>query len=415
MKAAGDNNIDPSYRVKRRFYAFCVLAVVPCGIASGAAVRAADDAWQELAHVSAAGIARLALTAFEQELGAAVDSLLGAADLLPSPDTTIEAVRLAMAGDTVSALDPTDSGVELMVLFPDAEGQLRFANGLLVPGAAVLVGRVAQARVGLYLNGELWSATDPPPAVEVIDRETLLSASQTPSGVRREVGSVVAMHPRSGIPSAIAALAQPEEPVRQAVPLAFRLVIGLLLVFSTVAAWILFAKQSGSAGEPAPSRATLVLLASVPLFTLLGMLVHVQRTYDAAAREDISRNLAQALTVVGTLGIAASPDAARALSGFHAARIQGGVVAASTLAGNAAALAAVPAPPPSLTASGVVEIASGTSRYVARRIDRESFVILLAPIPWDRIAALRRRLLQIGGGLLAWLLLVAGGVAVRSR
>jgi hypothetical protein len=34
-----------------------------------------------------------------------------------------------MAGDTVSALDPTASGVELMVLFPDDEGQLRCANG----------------------------------------------------------------------------------------------------------------------------------------------------------------------------------------------------------------------------------------------------------------------------------------------
>ena len=174
LKAARDNNIDHSHRVKRRFLAFCTLAVVPCGIASGAAARAADDAWEELAHASATRIARLALGTLEQDLGAALDSLLGSADPLPSPDTTIEAVRLAMAGDTVSALDPTASGVELMVLFPDAEGLLRFANGMLAPGAAVLVGRVARARVGLYVNGELWSATDPPPSVEVIDRETLL-------------------------------------------------------------------------------------------------------------------------------------------------------------------------------------------------------------------------------------------------
>ena len=113
-----------------------------------------------------------------------------------------------------------------MVLFPDAEGLLRFANGMLAPGAAVLVGRVARARVGLYVNGELWSATDPPPSVEVIDRETLLAASRTPGGVRSEAGSVVAMDPRRGLPAAIAALAQPEGPGEQAIPLAVRLVIG---------------------------------------------------------------------------------------------------------------------------------------------------------------------------------------------
>jgi hypothetical protein len=353
----------------------------------------------------------LALGTLEQDLGAAVDSLLGAADLLPSPDTTIEAVRQAMAGDTVSAFDPTASGVELMVLFPDAEGQLRFANGMLVPGAAVLVGRVARARVGLYLNGELWSATDPPPSAEVIDRETLLAASRTPSGVRSEAGSVVAMDPRSGLPAAITALAQTEEPGRQPVPLAFRLVIGLLLLFSAGAAWILLGKDRGRA----PSHATLVLLACVPLFTLLGMLVHVQRSFDAAAREDVSRNLAQILMVVGALGIAESPSAARALSGFHAARIRGGMVKASTLAGDEAALAAVPTPPPSFTTFGAVELDAGTSRYVARRIDRESFIILLAPIPVDRIEALRKRFTLIIGVLVGWLLLVGGGMALRSR
>jgi hypothetical protein len=187
--------------VERRFFAFCALAIVPCGIASGAAARAANDGWDELAHESAAHVARLALGTLDQDLGAAVDSLLGAGDLLPNPDTTIEAVRRAMAGDTVSALDPTVSGVELMVLFPDDEGQLGFANGMLVPGAAVLVGRVARARVGLYLHGELWSATDPPPSVAVIDRETLLAASRTPGGARIETASVVAMDPHSGPPS----------------------------------------------------------------------------------------------------------------------------------------------------------------------------------------------------------------------
>ena len=112
----------------------------------------------------------------------------------------------------------------------------------------------------------------------------------------------------------------------------------------------------------------------------------MQRTFDAAAREGVSLNLAQALPVIGSFG--ASPSAARALSGFHAARVKGGVVTASTLAGDAATLAAVPTPPPSLTVSGVVETEAGTSRYVARRLDRESFMILLAPIPRDRIGAL---------------------------
>ena len=288
VKAARDNNMDHSHRVKRHFLAFCALAIVPCGLASGAAARAADDAWAELEHVSAARIARLA-------------------------------------------------------------------------------------------------------------------------------GSVVAMDPRSGLPAAITAPGQPEGHGGQSVPLAVRLVLGLLLLFSVVGSWILFAKESGPEGKPAPSHAALVLLACVPLFTLLGMLVHVQRTFDDAAHEGVSRDLAQTLAVVGALGIGESPAEARALSGFHAARIQGGVVTASTLTGDASALEAVPAPPPSFTTSGVVETGAGRSRYVARRIDRESFMVLFAPLPLARVGALRNRLILISGVLVGWLLLVAGGLAVRSN
>jgi len=308
-------------------------------------VRVADDVWEQLTHMSAAHIARVALGTLERDLGAAVDSLLGSADALPNPDTTITAIRAAMAGDTVSALEPTASGVEVMVLFPDAQGLIRCANGVLVPGAATLVGRITEARVGLYLNGRLWNATDPPPSVDVIDRETLLAASRTPGGAMSEAGSVVAMDPRRGLPTAISAPVQADNQGEQAIPLAIRLVIGMLLLFSALAAWILFAKRSGSERDLAPSRAALALLACVPLFTLLGLLVHVQRTFDVAAREHVSRDLAQTLTVIGTLGIEGSPSGARALSGFHAVRIQEGVVTASTLAGNAGTLGVVPASP----------------------------------------------------------------------
>ena len=407
--------MDHSHGVRRRFLAFCVLAVVPCGVASAAAVRAADDAWEQLTHMSAAHIARVALGTLERDLGAAVDSLLGSADPLPDPDTTVTAIRAAMAGDTVSALEPTASGVEVMVLFPDAEGLIRFANGVLVPGAATLVGGVTRARIGLYLNGGLWNATDPPPSVEVIDRETLLAASGTPGGVMSEAGSVVAMDPRSGLPAVISALVQTDNQSEQAIPLAVQLVIGLLLLFSALAAWILFAKGSGSEGELAPSRPALALLACVPLFTLLGLLVHVHRTFDDAAREHVSRDLAQTLTVIGTLGIEGSPSGARAVSGFHAVRIQEGVVTASTLAGDAGALGPVPAPPPSFTTSGIVETGADSSHYVARRIDRESFIVLLAPVPSVRIAALRERLMLISGVLVGWLLLVVGSLSVRSN
>jgi hypothetical protein len=371
--------MDHSHRVRRRFLAFCALAVIPSGIASAVAVRTADDAWEQLAHASAARIARVSLGTLEQDLGAAVDSLLGSADPLPNPDTTVTAIRRAMAGDTVSALESTASGVEVMVLFPDAEGVIRFANGMLVPGAATLVGRVAQARVGLYLNGELWSASDPPPSVESIDRETLLAASETPDGVRSEAGSVVAMDPRSGLPAAISALVQPNNPDGQGIPLPVRLAIGLLLLFSAVAAWLLFARRSGPETEPGPSRSAIVLLACVPLFTLLGLLVHVQRTFDAAAHEHLAQDLVQSLTIIGMLGIGESPSGAHTLSGFHAARIQEGVVVASTLDGDASALATVPAPPPSFTTSGIVETMAGSSHYVAKRIDRDSFMVLLPP------------------------------------
>ena len=79
------------------------------------------------------------------------------------------------------------------------------------------------------------------------------------------------------------------------------------------------------------------------------------------------------------LGIGESPSGAHTLSGFHAARIQEGVVVASTLDGDASALATVPAPPPSFTTSGIVETMAGSSHYVAKRIDRDSFMVLLPP------------------------------------
>ena len=69
--------MDHSLRVKRRFLAFCTLAVVPYGIASGAAARSADDAWEKHGHVSAVRIARLALGTLEQDLGAALDDADG--------------------------------------------------------------------------------------------------------------------------------------------------------------------------------------------------------------------------------------------------------------------------------------------------------------------------------------------------
>ncbi len=42
-------------------------------------------------------------------------------------------------------------------------------------------------------------------------------------------------------------------------------------------------------------------------------------------------------------------------------------------------------------------------------------MILLAPIPRDRIRALRKQLMLISGVLMGWLLLVGGSVAIRSR
>jgi len=114
------------------------------------------------------------------------------------------------------------------------------------------------------------------------------------------------------------------------------------------------------------------------------------------------------------LGIGESPSGAHTLSGFHAARIQEGVVVASTLDGDASALATVPAPPPSFTTSGIVETMAGSSHYVAKRIDRDSFMVLLAPVSSAQIRALRRRSMVISGILLGWLLLVAGVLSVRS-
>ena len=134
--------------------------------------RIADEAWPEVERASEARIARLTLGTLDQDLGAAVDSLTSAAELLPEPDLTLPAVQAAMGGDTVSALDPTASGVDIMVLFgdPEVDGGIRFNQGTLIPGAPTLVGGLTGYRIALYANGILWTATDPAPDLATLDR-----------------------------------------------------------------------------------------------------------------------------------------------------------------------------------------------------------------------------------------------------
>jgi len=169
-------------------------------------------------------------------------------------------------------------------------------------------------------------------------------------------------------------------------------------------------------GEPGPpTLGSLALLSLVPALTAWGFLVHGGRLFDETLEDAARKNLTRALSVARARDPAGDPAAFFDLSGFHAFRVREGRVEAASLPGDAAAVAALPAPPPSFTSTGRVHTPEGESTYVALRLPQGGFLVATAAPDPELGGAYRRRVLPLGWSLAAWLLLLGGFLARRRR
>lgn len=402
--------------MKRPYLLYLLAVVLPSAMTIAAGVRSADHSWEAVRRQSESRAARTALSAFHQDLGAEASALQESVRPTVVTDSSDALHARALAGESANGLVPTSQGIEVRVALPplpgDPPGTVRQAAGPL-PSSAIAVGRTAGYRTALYLGGRRWMATEPPPGPEYLDTATLQALTRSTEGVPVPTdtveGTLVTLPRGAGSP-AIAVLVAPHSVPPSPLAGTLLLVMGLLLVFASLAGWILLT------GAPrATGRVTVVLLALVPALSAWGFLIHGDRLFHLAMEDAGRKDLARALAAVRVRGVADDPVAVHALSGFHAYRVREGRVEAASREGSAEAVAALPAPPPSFTSTGKVLTPEGTVRYVALRLPAGGFTVAVAPPTGALHDVYGTPARRAGVALAGWLLLVAAVLVGRRR
>lgn len=401
--------------MRRPYLLYLAGVVLPAAAVVAAGAALAHGAWNGLDEASRVRVGRMALQALQQDLGASVASLVEAGPWdarAPGPDDPLG--RRAAGGDTAQGLAAGPQGMEVRVALParegDPEGTVRFAAAPLPPSVSQTV-RASGMAASLYLGGLRREATDPAPGPEALDDTVLRSLEGATEGISlpgAERPSTLVALPSGGPGSAAFSVLVAGTGDGTGPPRALLLTVSLLLAFSVLAGWILLAGNPGGAGA-----ASVLLLSLVPALTSWAFLAHAHRLFAEAAEEADRRDLTRALAVARLRDVAADPGAVRSLSGFHAWRVEGGRVTASSLAGPADAVAALPSPPPNFTATGEVRTPEGPSTYVALRLGPGAFTVVTTPASRASVGALRRQALTAGAGLLAWLALLSALLAAR--
>lgn len=404
--------------MKRPYLVYLVAVVVPSALTMAAGLRVADTAWGNVRRHSESRAARTALSALQQDLGTLASSL--PAEALPTAveDSSDVLLARALAGERANGLVPTAAGVEVRVALPplpgDPPGTVRTASGPL-PTSAIAAGRTAGYRTALYLNGQRWMATPPPPGPERLETSTLRELARSPGGVAVPVdegeGTLVALDGGGAAP-AIAVLVAAPSPAPPALGASLLLVLGLLLTFACLAGWIVLTGRPRSSGP-----LTVFLLCLVPALTAWGLLVHQDRVYRGVVEDAEKRDLARALAVARTHGAVEDPAVVHALTGFHAYRVREGVVEAAsrTHDAEASAVMALRAPPPSFTSTGRLRMPGGGPLYVALRLPGGAFLAAVSPSDDTFRKEHAARVRALAMGLAGWLLLVGAVVALGRR
>lgn len=404
--------------VKRPYLTYLLAAVVPSAVAAVVLVAAADDAWATRLEDSHRRVADMVLKVVDQELARTAEALLPAAAPVPEADPADPSVVRAMAGDTLTGYRPGASGLEVVVVLGGSDGgPVRMAAGPVDPAHLHRLSGSTGYALASYVRGVRWAAAPEGTGPETLDERLLSRAGERQTGVQAPGGSGwVHAHPGTGTPPALVALVAPPAPLQPAVERPVLLVVGLLLLFAVLAGWIQLVGPSPG-GHTAPSRASVGLLALLPGLVVLGLASHLDREFLRMDARATSRDLTRALSVAALRGAATNPEAVRNLTGFHAARIRSGVLLASTWPhGDVSRLAALPAPPPSFTATGSTETPDGEARYVALRLREGGFVVAAAPTPDPRYLDFHRRVRGVLWTLGGWFLfaLTAAWMATRA-
>ena len=268
------------------------------------------------------------------------------------------------------------------------------------------VGHAAGYRTALYVDGRRDVATEPAPGPETLAADRLDALGAAPDGVpwadAEGEGMLVGTSGRNGGEGRVAVLVTAPRPPGTAIPLPRLLVSALLLVFAALAGWI---QLTGHPGGARPGSSLLVAL--VPALTAWGSLVQGDRLYREAATDADRRDLTRALAVARVRGVTSQPVLVHGVTGFHAYRVDHGKVLDASLPGDAPAVAALPSPPSSFTTAGRVRIAEGEASYVALRLPEGGFAVAVSVPSAERRTAYGRGAAWLGGGLAAWLALVA--------
>jgi hypothetical protein len=393
--------------LKRPYLTYLLAVVLPSVLAVGAILAAALSEWSQVRRASDARLAHILLTAFEQDLGRATDSLVAAAEATTALDGAQAAVRRALAGDTVTGIRPAGPTAEVFALAPpgdrDPPGSVRFASTPLDGTMPRRIGRATGYALSLYLNGRRWASTDDPAGPEELPEE----------GAEASYGALAAL---GGVPAAraaVVAVTRRLDRVRGPVPVPLVLTIGLLFVFAALSGWIQIA--GGPPGTPPGRSRSMVLLALVPALTAGAFAIQLERAFEARLHDSDTGDLVRALAAAGVRGVTASPDAVFRLTGYDATMLHRGKVVASAPAGPAPALASLPLPPAALTTSGRVVTRDGPASYAAMRTDGDTVLVVTRPESGAARARLRGRARTLAGLLGAWILGVGAVWAVRRR
>lgn len=264
------------------------------------------------------------------------------------------------------------------------------AQGL--PPSTAQVGRATGYRTALLRDDAVAVATDPAPPPAGVDGSVLVPG---PGGA-------------GGAP-AYAVLVAPAEPVGPPLSPPLLLVTGLLFLFASLAGWILLS------GHPGERRLLPVaLLSALPVVTAWGFLVHVERRFAEAADQAERRDLTRALAVSRLRGAAGDPGEVHRLTGFAAWRVEDGAVAEASMDGSADAVAALRAPPPSFTSTGIVRTPAGDAPYVALRLPDGGFTVAAAVPAPEHSARFSRNAAWAAVALAAWLLLAGAAATARK-
>jgi len=173
-------------------------------------------------------------------------------------------------------------------------------------------------------------------------------------------------------------------------------VLIVVLLLSGFAAWTTHhPRRPMVSGTDPIEQSTLQwsLVVLVPVIAGAAIGLSLDRDYVQSATLSMRDQLSRAIILVKQVDRIGSVSAARAITGFEAARLQSGAVATATLdEGDLIDALAELRLPPNFTSSGVLALGDDTRFYSAARTPDGATLVLIGPTMSQRLRGIRGRL-----------------------